>query len=85
MKREFRRYGLERYRVLVGWLELLGALGLLVGFKSDIALGVASGGLTLLMFLGFIVRLKIKDGFWLSLPAALYMGLCFYIFSKSCF
>ncbi|NQW45378.1 MAG: hypothetical protein HQ462_08245 [Deltaproteobacteria bacterium] len=80
MKDEFNRYGLARFRVLVGSLQLIGAFGLLLGLKWTGWLVVASGGLGVLMLLGFIVRLKIHDGLWLSLPAFSYMALCFYIF-----
>ena len=83
MKDEFNRYGLARFRVLVGSLQLIGAFGLLLGLKWTGCLVVASGGLGVLMFLGFIVRLKIHDGFWLSLPSFSYMALCFYIFRSS--
>ena len=84
MKDEFTRYGLDRLRTVVGALEVLGALGLLVGLKwSAILLPLSSGGLGLLMFFAFVVRLKIKDGFWLSMPSFFYMALCFYIFARS--
>jgi len=41
----------------------------------------SSGGLTLLMLLGFIVRLKVKDGFWLSFPSFFFMilNLCVFL------
>ena len=81
MKGEFKRYGLDRFRVLVGSLQLLGALGLLIGTRRPNVLLVASGGLGLLMLLGFTVRIKIKDSLWLSLPSFFYMAICFYIFA----
>lgn len=82
LKTEFKRYGLGRFRVLVGCLEILGALGLLLGLRWGVILMLSSAGLSLLMLLGFIVRLKIRDGFWLSLPSFFYMALCFYIFTR---
>ena len=85
MKDEFNRYGLARFRVLVGSLQLIGAVGLLLGLKWTGWLVVASGGLGVLMLLGFIVRLKIHDGLWLSLPSLSYIALCFYIFRSSIF
>jgi hypothetical protein len=35
------------------------------------------------MLSGFIVRVKIKDSIWVSLPALFFMGLNAYIFWKS--
>jgi uncharacterized membrane protein YphA (DoxX/SURF4 family) len=63
MRNEFKRFGLEKFATLTGILELLGGLGMLVGLKFNFILLISSGGLALLMLLGFGVRLKIKDGF----------------------
>ncbi|MBD1391599.1 DoxX family protein [Mucilaginibacter glaciei] len=79
MKEEFERYGLNQLRKLVGCLQLLGGSGLLIGFAWHLALIIASGGLSLLMLLGFGVRLKMKDGFWESMPSFLFMLLNGYI------
>ena len=79
MKREFERFGLEDFRVLTGVLEVLGGLGLLVGFWWPPATIIASAGLTALMFLGFIVRLSIKDTFFETLPALSLMIVNLYI------
>ena len=76
---EFRRFGLARFGPLTGVLEILGAIGLLVGLWVPLILVVAAGGLALLMLLGFGVRLKIKDGFWASLPSFLFMLVNAYI------
>ncbi|MBG6112111.1 putative membrane protein [Flavobacterium sp. CG_23.5] len=83
MKEEFIRFGLRRFGTLTAVLEILGGLGLLVGLMSNIMLLISSGGLALLMFLGVIVRLKIKDGLWASSPALFYCGLNLYIFLVS--
>jgi hypothetical protein len=83
LKDEFKRYGLARFGPLTAVLEILGGLGLLVGLQVPLILSVASGGLAVLMLLGFGVRLKIKDGFWLSLPSFLFMLLNAYIFYVS--
>lgn len=50
-----------------------------MGFSSPLILLLASGGLAVLMLLGFGVRLKIGDGFWLSLPSFLFMLLNGYL------
>lgn len=83
LKNEFKRYGLEKFGPLTATLQMLGAVGLLVGLKVPLILSVASGGLALLMLLGFGVRIKIKDGFWLSLPSFLFALLNGYILFTS--
>lgn len=72
---EFERYGLVRYRILTGVLQVTGAVGLLGGLRFPWLGGLAAAGLAALMLLGFGVRLKIRDGFLRSLPALLYMAL----------
>ena len=79
LQQEFVRYGLQKFGPLTAVLELLGAIGLLVGLISPLILLLASGGLALLMLLGFGVRMKIRDGLWLSLPSFLFMLLNGYI------
>ena len=79
LQQEFVRYGLQKFGTLTAVLEILGAVGLLVGLLSPRILILASGGLALLMLLGFGVRMKIGDGFWLSLPSFLFMLLNGYI------
>ena len=83
MVKEFQRYGLARYRPIVGYLEILAAAGLLAGLFLNPILLFSSAGLTLLMLAGFIVRLKIKDGFLRSFPAAFYMLTSLYIFLET--
>lgn len=83
MKKEFKRYGLSNFQTLTGSLEILGALGLLIGLKYKLVLMISSTGLSLLMLLGFGVRIKIKDSFVQSFPAFFYMFLNFYILYKT--
>ncbi|MBT8378508.1 MAG: DoxX family protein [Ignavibacteria bacterium] len=80
MQNEFKRFGLEKFTILTGILELLGGIGMLVGLKFNFILLISSGGLTLLMLLGFGTRLKVKDGFWPSFPSLFFMILNFYVF-----
>jgi hypothetical protein len=80
MKNEFKRFKLEKLGLFTIVLEILGAFGLLIGFWYKPLLLLSSGGLALLMFLGLIVRIKLKDSLWISLPALFYMGLNAYIF-----
>jgi hypothetical protein len=69
MEREFKRFGLARFRILTGALEVLGGLGLLLGLWYLPLLAAAAGGLAVLMLLGVVVRVRVGDGVWLTLPA----------------
>lgn len=80
MQDEFKRFKLEKFTTLVGVLELLGGIGLLAGIWVSFILLISSGGLALLMLLGFGVRIKIKDSFWLSFPSLFFMLLNLYVF-----
>jgi DoxX-like family len=75
MKVEFERYGLARYRSLVGALECLGALGLLVGHFNRPVLIMAAAGLTLTMLLGIATRIRIGDSLVRTLPAIVLLVL----------
>jgi len=83
MKPEFERYGLEHLRTLTGYLQLFGAIGLLVGLRFNLILTAASASLSLLMLLGFSVRIKIKDTFLQSAPSFLFMLLNIYVLVAS--
>ena len=83
MKSEFKRFGLEKLGALTAVLELLGAFGLLVGMRLHPLLLVSAGGLAILMLLGVVVRIQMKDSLLISLPATLYMLLNAYIFFRS--
>jgi hypothetical protein len=80
MKNEFKRFGLEKIGLTTVLLEIIGAVGLLVGLKFYFILMISSLGLALLMFFGLIVRIKLRDSIWISLPAFFYMALNTYIF-----
>jgi hypothetical protein len=74
MMAEFTRYGLLQYRTLTGILELLGGLGSLIGvfyYKPILLLSMA--GLTILMLMGVVIRLRIKDPYLFILPAFILM------------
>ena len=70
---EFRRYRLERFRVLTGLLQILGSTGLLLSFVSPFIGMIAAVGLTVLMLLGFCVRLKIRDSALQASPSFIFM------------
>ncbi|MGV9004081.1 DoxX family protein [Flavobacterium sp.] len=80
MKNEFERFDLKNLGIFVIILEIIGAVGLLVGLFYNPLLLLASGGLALLMFLGLLTRIKVNDSLLVSLPATFYMLLNAYIF-----
>ena len=73
MREEFERFGLARFRRATGVLEVLGGAGLLVGLLRTEVLVLASGGLTVLMLLGVITRIRVRDGLVETLPALALM------------
>ncbi|MEM7483954.1 MAG: DoxX family protein [Bacteroidota bacterium] len=83
MVSEFQRYGLQKFRILNGYLQILGGIGLLIGLSYLPLALTSSFGLTVLMLCGFLVRLKIKDGFVKSFPAFFYMLLNLFIVIQS--
>ncbi|MEQ8325328.1 MAG: DoxX family protein [Cytophagales bacterium] len=83
MKNEFKRFGLEKMGLTIVILEIAGALGLLLGLKFYLILTISSLGLALLMFAGLVVRIRLKDSVWISLPAFFYMVLNAFIFWTS--
>jgi len=80
MRVEFVRFGLARFRVLVGWLELLGGSAQIVSLFFPLPGIPSAGGLALLMLLGVITRFRIGDGLLVSLPAIGYMVINTYLF-----
>jgi hypothetical protein len=83
MKDEFKRFGLEKFGAFTAVLELAGAIGLFIGLQNYTILVLASGCLALLMFLGTLVRIKMKDSLLVSLPAFFYFLLNAFIFYKT--
>lgn len=83
MKAEFERYGLSRFRNLVGVLEVCGGLGLMLGFSYPILHLVSSAGLSLLMLLGLRARLKVGDPIASLLPAFILLIMNASIFIMS--
>lgn len=82
MTKEFEGYGLTRFRKLVGLLEILGGLGSLIGLLFPYLLIFSSAGLALLMLMGVIVRLRIKDPIIQIIPAFSLMVINIYILIK---
>ena len=58
VRREFERYGMPQFRVVIGSLQILGALGALAGLVNDMIGALATGGLMLMMLIGVVVRFR---------------------------
>ncbi len=67
---EFERYGVPAVRRLVGVLEVLGGTAVILGLAIAPLGALAASGLTALMVLGLIVRVRIHDAPRLMVPAA---------------
>ena len=81
-KNEFIRYGIPDFRKITGFFQLLGGSSLLIGIYIDELTRISSLGLTILMFMGVGLRLKIKDGLLRTMPAIFYAvvnALIFYL------
>jgi len=74
MIEEFKRFGLNNsQRKLTGILQLFGAAGLLVGLIVPVSGLISAAGFTVMMFVAFLVRLKIKDSAVQALPSIIFM------------
>ena len=58
---EFERFGLGRFRILTGWLEIAGGAGLLAGLMWPALGAAAAAGLAALMGLGVWSRMSSPD------------------------
>jgi hypothetical protein len=73
MRIEFERYGLSQFRRLTGVLQILGSVGLILGLYAPTLMTLASLGLAMLMALGILVRIRVKDPVVQMLPAFLLL------------
>ena len=83
MVEEFERYGLSKFRTLTGVLEVLGGLGIFVGLFFKPLLLFSAGGLTTLMLLGVITRIRVSDPIIETVPAFILLLLNGYIFLEN--
>ena len=74
---EFERYQL---RTTTGFFQIIGGIGLLSAGLNPTVLSISALGLCILMLLGFVVRIKIKDSLIQSFPSFFYMVLNGYVF-----
>ena len=85
MKVEYRRWGYPEQRLVIGSLQLLGGLGLSVGFVFEPLIPLSSASLMLLMLAAIGVRIKIEDQPLKIIPALFYAVLNFLILVNSAF
>ncbi|TVR25043.1 MAG: hypothetical protein EA389_09830 [Ilumatobacter sp.] len=67
---EFERYGMPDVRRLVGLLEVFGGTAVILGIAIAPLGAFAAAGLTALMVLGLVVRVRVRDAPRLMVPAA---------------
>lgn len=67
---EFERFGMPHVRKFVGVIQLLGGTGVLIGLGYAPLGAMAAGGLTAMMILGLIARVKVHDVPRLMIPAS---------------
>ncbi len=79
-KMEFQRFGLEKFGLLAATLQILGGFGLIAGLFFPFFLVISSLGLAILMLLGVLTRIKVKDSFLQTVPALFFMLMNTYIF-----
>ena len=80
---EFNRYKLGHLRRAIGILQIAGSLGLLAGLIYPFLTLISSLGLTTMMLLAVLVRIKIKDSLIATTPALLFFGINLFIFIKA--
>lgn len=83
MVSEYSRWGYSDQRILLGFTQLMGGIGLFVGIYNSIILSIVSFLLTFMMITAVFVRIKIKDSLTNMFPAIFYSALNFIIFYNS--
>jgi hypothetical protein len=83
MVQEFKRYQLEPFRILTGYLELMGGLGTLIGIHYKPLFIFSTAGLGILMLMGLIVRIRLNDKTIQMLPAFILMCANFFLLVTS--
>lgn len=80
MTEEFERFGLSpTQRKITGVAQIIGGLGVVIGFFYVPLQVSALLGISVLMLLGWGVRLRIRDSFIASLPAFSFFVLNAYL------
>jgi|TARA_B110000459_G_C16324810_1_gene365237 uncharacterized membrane protein YphA (DoxX/SURF4 family) len=87
MVSEYSRWGYDKLRVFLGWCQLLGGLGLLIGLLPGFSLltSVTSFLLTIMMLTAVFTRIKSKDKLLYTLPSVFYSIINAFIFYNTFF
>ena len=80
MINEYSRWGLSKMRIIIGFFQFSGGVGLILGIYNLNLLLLTSFLLTIMMFVAVLVRIKLKDSLLVSIPAIFYLILNFTIF-----
>ena len=75
MKDEFSRWGVQKYRILISFIQLSSGLSLLLSFFYPFLVIYCSFIFFTMMLGAIFVRIRIKDSFLDTLPALLYFFL----------
>ena len=75
MKDEFSRWGVQKYRILICFIQLSSGLSLLLSFFYPFLVIYCSSIFFTMMLGAIFVRIRIKDSFLDTLPALLYFFL----------
>ena len=80
---EFKRWGLEKSRKLIGFCQFITGLGLLIGLQINLILVISSIFLIIMMLCAVYIRIRIKDNISDILPAIAYLllGLLIYYYN----
>ena len=79
MKEEFERFGVQRLRIVIGILELMGGVGLLVGIAVPVFGFLAATGISLLMAIVVVQRIQQGDTWVQMAQAALFAGISLWL------
>ena len=80
---EFKRWGLEKRRKVIGGFQLACGIGIIVGLWSNYILIVSSILLIIMMLVAVYIRIRIKDNISEILPAVAYLILGIIILQDS--
>ncbi|MBL30485.1 MAG: hypothetical protein CMC81_04540 [Flavobacteriaceae bacterium] len=72
MVKEYERWGYKDYRYMIGFFQLMGGAGLLIGLFYEQLILITSLCLTIMMTYGVYVRFKIGDSIKMTIPALFY-------------
>ena len=75
MKDEFTRWGFQKYRILISFVQLLSGFFLLLSFFYPFLVIYCSSVFFIMMIGAVLVRIRVKDSFLHTLPALFYFFL----------